>query len=344
LSLKGEIEMIMFDSTRGRATSTPLTLICLAILAISGGCGTRQNSQMSETTAVTDSSPDPAAASTGSPDTAVPGSTSILIENVGLMTPESVLHDRTRDIYLVSNINGHPLDKDNNGFISRISPAGDIVRLKWIAGGVNGVTLNAPKGMAISGDVLYVNDIDAVRMFNVEAGAPAGEIAIEGASFLNDATVSSDGTVYVTDTGWGNGSDGFTNTGTDAIWAIRDGSARALIRDDSLHNPNGICATGADLVIVNAKGEVFHFSLSGDMSLPKTLPGASLDGVVMTGSGQLLISSWQTQSVYQGTMETGFTAIIENVPSPADIGYDATRNRVLIPVFLENKVRIDSLP
>jgi len=336
--------MTMFDSARGRATGAPLMIICLAILAVSGGCGTQKYSQMTETTAASDSSPDPAGTPVSPSDAAVPDNAPILIEDGGLMTPESVLHDPARDIYLVSNINGQPLDKDNNGFISRISPAGDIARLKWIAGGANGVTLNAPKGMAISGDVLYVTDIDAVRMFNVETGAPAGEIAIEGASFLNDATVSSDGTVYVTDTGWGSGSEGFTNTGTDAIWAILDGSARAVVRDVSLHNPNGIYATGSRLIIVNAQGEVFHYSLSGDMGVPQTLPGASLDGVVMTGGGQLLISSWQTQSVYQGTMETGFKAIIENVPSPADIGYDAKRNRVLIPVFLENKVRIEPLP
>lgn len=336
--------MSIFDSTRGPVSGAPLRLICLAILAVFAGCGTQKNSQMTETTAVTDSSPDPAAAPVDSSDTEVPDNPPILIENAGLQTPESVLHDPVRDIYLVSNINGQPLDKDNNGFIARISPAGDIVRLKWIAGGVNGVTLNAPKGMAISGDVLYVTDIDAVRMFNAETGAPQGDIAIEGATFVNDATVAADGTVYVTDTGWGSGSDGFTNTGTDAIWAIRDGSARAVVRDVSLHNPNGIYATGSRLIIVNARGEVFYFSLSGDKGLPQTLPGASLDGVVMTGGGQLLISSWQTQSVYQGTMETGFTAIIENVPSPADIGYDAARNRVLIPVFLEHRVRIEPLP
>jgi hypothetical protein len=32
--------------------------------------------------------------------------------------------------------------------------------------------------------------------------------------------------------------------------------------------------------------------------------------------------------------------LIKGVPSPADIGYDAKRNRVLIPIFTGNRVEI----
>ena len=81
---------------------------------------------------------------------AVPGA----IRVGGFSTPESVLHDPEADIYLVSNINGSPLERDGNGFISRVTPDGKVETLKFIAGGVKGVTLNAPKGMAITGLVL----------------------------------------------------------------------------------------------------------------------------------------------------------------------------------------------
>src|SRR4051812_13349001 len=40
----------------------------------------------------------------------------------GVQTPESVLYDADSDVYLVSNINGAPLDADDNGYIMRISP------------------------------------------------------------------------------------------------------------------------------------------------------------------------------------------------------------------------------
>ena len=45
----------------------------------------------------------------------------IVLENVGFATPESVLYDAQRDIYLVTNINGSPLAADGNGFISRVN-------------------------------------------------------------------------------------------------------------------------------------------------------------------------------------------------------------------------------
>ena len=34
------------------------------------------------------------------------------------------------------------------------------------------------------------------------------------------------------------------------------------------------------------------------------------------------------------------TNLIKGVPSPADIGYDARRNRLLIPIFTGNRVEI----
>ena len=107
----------------------------------------------------------------------------------GLATPESVLYDADGDRYLVSNINGKPYEKDGNGFISVLSPEGQVTTLKWIEGGKNKVKLDAPKGMAIAKGVLYVADITVVRTFDAKTGAPKGDIAIPGASFLNDIAV-----------------------------------------------------------------------------------------------------------------------------------------------------------
>ena len=53
-----------------------------------------------------------------------PSAPSPAAKYTGLSTPESVLYDADDDRYLVSNINGKPTDKDNNGFISALSPDG----------------------------------------------------------------------------------------------------------------------------------------------------------------------------------------------------------------------------
>ncbi|MBN2529332.1 MAG: hypothetical protein JXR76_23290 [Deltaproteobacteria bacterium] len=285
-----------------------------------------------------------AAQSGNTPNTTEAAEGPITVENVGFETPESVYHLAASDVYLVSNISGSPLEKDNNGFITRLSPDGSVPTLKWIAGGENGVTLNAPKGMTIADDVLYVTDIDVVRMFDVANGAAKGDIKIEGATFLNDLTTAADGAVYVSDTGWKAGENGFENTGTDAIWKIVDGRATKVPARADLGNPNGLLASTERIWMVNAKGELFEITEDGAMGTPTQLPGGGLDGIVQTGGNTLLISSWGAKSVFEGTAGGKFVPVAKDISSPADIGYDAKRNRLLVPVFTENKVQIIPLP
>ncbi|MGH7665144.1 MAG: hypothetical protein ACRENI_12770, partial [Gemmatimonadaceae bacterium] len=121
----------------------------------------------------------------------------------GFSTPESVKYDEEQDVYFVSNINGNPSQKDGNGFISRVEPDSMLVDTMFIAGGAGGVVLNAPKGLAITGDTLWVTDIDVVRGFNRETGAPVGVISFESHDprFLNDIATGPDGALFVTDMG-----------------------------------------------------------------------------------------------------------------------------------------------
>jgi streptogramin lyase len=63
------------------------------------------------------------------------------------------------------------------------------------------------------------------------------------------------------------------------------------------------------------------------------------DGVEITHDGAMWVSSWADSSVYRYENAQG-SSLIKGVPSPADIGYDAKRNRILIPVFTGNRVEI----
>ena len=49
------------------------------------------------------------------PATPPPPAATKIAAIAGFVTPESVLHDTAQDIYFVSNINGSPTAKDNNG-------------------------------------------------------------------------------------------------------------------------------------------------------------------------------------------------------------------------------------
>src|SRR5262249_37869853 len=155
------------------------------------------------------------------------------------------------DRYLVSNINGKPDAKDNNGFISVLSPDGTVTTPKWIEGGKEKTKLDAPKGLGLAKGVLYVADITVVRMFDAKTGAPKGEVGIPGATFLNDIATGADGKVYVSDTGVKTGASGFEPTGSDAVYVIDKGKAKALAKSKELGGPNGLWVTDKGVVVAS---------------------------------------------------------------------------------------------
>ncbi len=271
------------------------------------------------------------------------GELPIIVAEVGFQTPESVLHDSIADVYLVSNINGGPLATDGNGFISRLQPDGSVQTLKWIDGAGAGVTLNAPKGMGMSGDTLFVADITAVRLFDRVTGTPIGRWNVPGSSFLNDIAVDTSGVVYVSDSGLRAGPDGFAPSGTDAVYRFDpDGTPTRITAGDPLGRPNGLAAGPDRLVLVSfGSGAVFQIDpTNGQTSgLPRP-PAGQLDGVVRTSQGALLVSSWEGQAVYRMGPGGQFTTVVDSVEAPADIGYDARRDRLLIPLFTSNRVMI----
>jgi sugar lactone lactonase YvrE len=290
-----------------------------------------------------DAPADTAAAVDTVQETAPPPPAPIVVE--GFDQPESVLHDAAADLYLVSNINGHPTEKDNNGYISRLAPDGTVAQRNWIAGGKGGVTLHAPKGSAIIGETLFVADIDTVRLFDRRTGEPAGAWPVEGATFLNDLATASDGTLYVSDTGIRITEEGIEPTETAAIHRFDEaGTATRVEIAGDVSGVNGIALDDRGIhAVAFGPGTIFTVAPSGERTDHSYLPGRSLDGLVLLEDGSTLISDWATETVYRVGPEGSVEQVGSTVTSPADIGFDATRSRVLIPVFMENRVVLQPL-
>jgi len=276
------------------------------------------------------------------------GPVTIVVRDSGLQMPKSVLWDAGQDVYFVSNINGDSAIPNKNGFLSKIGPDGKIIALKFVDGSKKGSELNAPKGLAIVGDILYVADLNVVRKFDRKSGKAKGVIAIPNSVFLNDLSASPDGKIlYVSDSAVTFKAGSFAGTGNDAIYAInvKKGSAAVLISDEALHWPSGLLADDDGVwVVALGANHLFHVDQQGGTGPATRLPKGGLDGIVKLGDGSFLISSWEASAIYRGFPRGEFKEVISGIPSPADIGLDTKRNMLLIPIFQKSAVQFVPLP
>lgn len=258
----------------------------------------------------------------------------------GFSAPESVAIAGAQRY--VSNIGTtlDPMAKDGDGFLSELDASGAIVQLRAFA------PLDAPKGMAVIGNALYVADIDRVVGFDrathakiFEAVAPAA-----GARLLNDLAVESDGALLVTDSLQG------------ALYRLSIGDRAFATLATGLPGANGVVVSsdGARAFVVAlgadfAGGDIYGVELrTGALQRLGTAHGV-FDGVAITNSGELAISDWHTVdhpvpgtiALYRADGALSRTlALPEDMHGPADFAYDPSQDQLWIPRSLDGSVSI----
>lgn len=273
----------------------------------------------------------------------------------GFDGPAAAVHDADADVYLVSNVRGERLAKDNNGYISRVSPKDRSMQRYWIEGGRNGVTLHAPKGMAITGDLLWVADIDTLRAFDRTSGAPVRSIAVPGATCLHDVAAGADGVLFFGDAGLD--ADG-QPTGSDAIWRVtmwqKAGSVlrcgqkwvpEPLVRGPELGQPRGLVAHKDNVYFVSWRDGTFWLvDPRGVLTQLSKAATAQLDGLVRVEAKDAadapawITTSWAGQCLHRFDVRGGCTTMSQQLEQPADCGFDAVRRWLLVPLFSRNRL------
>jgi sugar lactone lactonase YvrE len=239
-----------------------------------------------------------------------------------LRVPESVLFDAGRKALYVSNIDGKSDGKDGEGFISQLTTDGKIKNLKWVTG------LDAPKGLGMVGNNLYVADLTAVVIIDIPSGKITDRIELNGAIFLNDVTTTKDGTVYISD------------STTGKIFSIKDKKQALYFESTEFTRINGLLALKDGLYVADF-GSGVNFKLSADKKLSKfseTAQGA--DGVVHVGKNEYIVSSWHGELYYVNAKGES-TKILDTKDqkiSAADIEYDPKTMTVFVPTFFANSV------
>jgi hypothetical protein len=264
-----------------------------------------------------------------------------------LEDPESVRYDADQDVYFISNMLGYGSAKDGAGYIVR-ALAGDPSKADvFIESGRNGVTLNAPKGMAIVGDTLWVADIDVVRGFDRRTGRPVGQIDFspEHPTLLNDLAAAPDGSLRVSDSGVLMSDKGVLYRGGDRIFEISNRQVRVIASGPQLGRPNGLTwdARGQRWLVVNfADFGAALATFNGNAREVLSDGKGRFDGVEALTDGRVLYTSWSDSSVHVYANGSD-RQLIRNLPSPADLGVDTRRGRIAVPLSGAGRVEIWAL-
>ncbi|WP_461150754.1 SMP-30/gluconolactonase/LRE family protein [Spirosoma pulveris] len=239
-----------------------------------------------------------------------------------LRTPESVLYDGKNTLY-VANIDGKPDGLDGSGFISKVTLDGKIENLHWTSG------LNAPKGMGLHKDRLYVTDIYRLVCINTATGqAEKTWDAVGKDAFLNDVTVAKDGTVYVSD------------NRNDKIYRLKDDKWEVWLESEQLNKPNGVLAVGKNKLMIGSTKIGALRTVDVDTKEITTLADgmAATDGIVPEGKGNYFVSDWNGQLFHvnaDGTKKQLMDTREQKINS-ADIDYVAKKKLLVVPTFYRN--------
>ena len=258
-------------------------------------------------------------------------------QTLQLKQPESVAC--TEAFIYVSNVNGNPTEKDGNGFISKLYKNGDVNENVFIN------NLDAPKGLCLVGNTLFVTDLNKVLGFNILTKKL--DYAIDFSRYktatLNDICWDGDSTLYV------------SATDLNEIFSIDISSQKtsSFNLKDSLRSTNGICYKDSLLYIVemgndSIKGGLAQVSFKNKQAtFSRILNNIGILDGLFYWKGKLYFSDWQTNGNTTKALIPIFdlqTKTLSNFPLDksyngiADITYDSLHHRIIAPVMEENKI------
>ena len=204
----------------------------------------------------------------------------------GLSQPESVIYDKNSNSIYISNINGDPLELNGEGYITKISVDGQIMEKKWITG------LDAPKGLALYNDFLYVSDVNKIWKISISDKKKVFFL-VNDAGFLNDLVAHKNGTIFA--------SDMFKNR----IYTLKNNEINIWKQSKLLNSPNGLLIEGKYLIIAcwgkikkgfetDIKGGLIKVNLESRQikKFFSTRPIGNLDGLVFNKNNGYLSTDW----------------------------------------------------
>ena len=195
-----------------------------------------------------------------------------------------------------------PADKDGKGKITKVSLDGKIVEDGFLP--AKGQVLNKPKGIWISGNRLWVTDIDSVWVFDLKT-KEGKKLELPGVTFANDPAVMGS-TLYVSD----NRSDQLVKVEPADFLKLKTAPKISVVFKDKSINPNGIFpGKGGTLLMVGLKDKDnprgIYSLMPGKDPVPLSDNFGLLDGLYQLPNGDILTTDWKTGSLIRWSKKDG---------------------------------------
>lgn len=253
------------------------------------------------------------------------GLTKIAETDTLLATPESVLYEATKDVIYVSNVNGDPTAKDGNGFISIINLKGEIINREWIKG------LDAPKGMGIYNNHLFVTDINQVIDIDIEKGEIVNRHMAKDAKFLNDIAIDAAGNIFISD------------MTTNQIYLLSNSKLEMWLFSDKFNYLNGLFVDGNSLLAGNSN-TIYAININTKEMTEHIRESGGIDGLEALGNNKFIVSDWtgNISIVSPNEPKQLILSTVDKKINAADIDFIIDKKLVLVPTFFDNRVMIYS--
>jgi hypothetical protein len=236
----------------------------------------------------------------------------------------------------------NPTAKDGDGQILKLDKKGQILDATFVK-----EKLDAPKGLAINKDILFINDIDRLLAIDLKTGTKLYEIDFsKDTSFLNDIVVWDSSTLYI------------SATDKSKLYKVNliDKSYSEIKTDVTISGINGLfCYKKASRIYVNgfgsknkANGVIGFINLKDNTFNRITNLEGHFDGIFIS-KDVLYVSNWvdfekkgtiQGIGIY-GSNRVSTINISEPIAGPAD--FIIENDQLIVPGMISGEIRFIKL-
>ena len=191
--------------------------------------------------------------------------------------------------------------------------------------------LNAPKGMMVNGNTVYIADVDRIVLANLQTGAKTDAIAFEDTTVaLNDVFMLDDNTLLV------------SVTNKHELYAFNLSSKEIInLSNSSVEGANGLCRNEKKIYACGfsskdkKKGSIYEYDLESNKVTTLIKEVGHLDGMKLYNN-KLLVSDWGADynhgKIWEVDLETKKTRVVfedEMLKSPS--GFDVYGDTFVVP-------------